>query len=263
MVHRLTLAVLLFVAAGAVAQPLPPALTAPVNDFAEVVDQASAGRLEALIRQLEAATGDVMVVATVRTFQPYADLPSYAVKMFENRGQGIGPRKGDQGVLIVLAVDDRQVRIEVGYGLEAFVTDGFAGETSRDTMVPYFRRGEFGPGLLAGATRVAQRIAEGRNVTLTVDQPPRPSPPSAEIGINPITVLIVLYILFRLIFGSARGRLGRGRGSRWTSGVGPFGVGGGWGSGGWRGGGGWGGSSGGFGGFGGGRSGGGGGGASW
>jgi uncharacterized protein len=111
MVCRLTLASLLVAASLAAAQPLPPPLTAPVNDFAGVIEPASANRLEALIRQLEAATGDVIVVATVRTFQPYADLPSYAVKMFENHGKGIGARKGDTGVLIVLAVDDRQVRI--------------------------------------------------------------------------------------------------------------------------------------------------------
>ncbi|MDH4064451.1 MAG: TPM domain-containing protein, partial [Acidobacteriota bacterium] len=218
MVRRLTLASLFLVASVAAAQPLPPALSAPVNDFAGVIDPASAGELETLIRQLQVATGDIIVVATVKTFQPYPDLPSYAVKMFENHGKGIGERSGDGGALIVLAVDDRQVRIEVGYGLEGFVTDGFAGEVSRDTMVPYFRRGEFGQGLLAGAIRVAQRIADGRNVTLTIQPQPRPSPPSAGIGLNPITVLIVLYILFRLI-GGTRGRVGRRRGSRWASGV--------------------------------------------
>ena len=57
------------------------------------------------------------------------------------------------------------MRIETGYGLEGFITDGFAGETSR-AMTPFFRNGEYGRGLLAGATRVAQRIAEGRNVDL-------------------------------------------------------------------------------------------------
>jgi uncharacterized protein len=261
---RVTLVALLLTASLASAQPLPPELTAPVNDFADVIDARSTAEIETLIRQLQAASGDVIVVATVRTFKPYADLQSYAVEMFENHGKGIGTRKGDNGALIVLAVDDRQVRIEVGYGLEGFVTDGFAGETSRDTMVPYFRRGEYGPGLLAGATRVAQRIADGRHVTIEVASP-RPAPrPGADLRINPITILVVLYILYRLMksSGSAAG-VRRRRGRHWTSGAGPFGVGGGWGGGGWGGGGSWGGSSGGFGGFGGGRSGGGGGGASW
>ena len=260
MARLLTLVALLLAGSVAAAQPLPPELTAPVNDFAGVIDGQSKAQLEQLIRSLQEASGDVIVVATVRTFRPYADLPSYAVKMFENHGRGIGARSQDAGALIVLAVDDRQVRIEVGYGLEGFVTDGFAGETSRDVMVPYFRRGEYGQGLLAGATQVAQRIAEGRNVTLNVQALPVRRPDrSVGIRINPITVLIVLYILYRLLrSGGPRG----GRRGRWSSGVGPFGVGSGWGSSGT-----WGGSSGGFGGgfggFGGGRSGGGGGGASW
>lgn len=268
MARVLILAALLIRAAAASAQPPPPELTAPVNDFAGVIDAASEARLESLIRSLEAASGDALVVATVRTFRPFADLPSYAVTMFENHGRGIGARGPDSGALIVLAVDDRQVRIEVGYGLEGFITDGFAGEVSRDVMVPYFRRGEYGEGLLAGATQVAQRVAEGRNVRLDVPAPPLRRPERAVgFRLNPIVVILVIYVLYRLLrSGGPRGGL-RGRRRRWTSGVGPFGAGAGWGStsswGGSSGGFGGGFGGGGFGGFGGGRSGGGGGGASW
>src|SRR6185503_2183486 len=101
-------------------------------------------------------------VATVKTFQPWPDLKSMAVAMFQNAGHGIGSKEKDNGILLLLAVNDRQVWIEVGYGLEGFITDGFSGETSRDTMVPLFRSGAYGQGLVAGATRLAQRIAEGR-----------------------------------------------------------------------------------------------------
>lgn len=277
MAHRLTHALVLAIAlmaSTAQAQTLtpPPVLTGAVNDFAGVLDAESVRQLETLSRQLLAASGDVLVVATVPTFQPYADIESYAVRMFENQGKGIGERSGDSGVLLLLAVEDRQVRIEVGYGIESFVTDGFAGETSRDVMVPYFRRGDYGTGLLAGATRVARRIAEGRGVDLDVAPLPRAPPrPQGEIRMNLVTLLILLYVIYRLTRGGP-GSGGR-RGRRWSSSVGPFGVGttwGGttWGGGGWGGAsGGWGGSSGGFGGgfggFGGGRSGGGGGGASW
>jgi uncharacterized protein len=250
--------VVCLLAAPAAAQPLPPELTQPVNDLAGVIDRDSASQLDALIRQLQSATGDVLVVATVRTFAPYADLKSYAVKMFENHGRGIGGRAGDTGALIVMAVDDRQVWIEVGYGLEGFITDGFAGETSRETMVPFFRSGDYGRGLLAGATRVALRIAEGRNVTLNVRQVARPEP-APGIRINPILAIFLLWILFRVITARMR-RASPLRRARWTSGVGPFG-GSGWSGGGW--GGSSGGLGGGFGGFGGGRSGGGGGGGSW
>jgi uncharacterized protein len=248
---------LLMVSAAETKQAIPR-LTAPVNDFANVIDASSEAQLDALIRRLQGATGDVMTIATVKTFQPYADLQSYAVEMFENGGQGIGTKGKDNGVLIVLAVDDRQVRIETGYGLEGFITDGFAGETSR-SMVPFFREGDYGRGLVAGATRVAQRFAQGRNVDLNVAPPPQPETRrrSGKGGFSPGFWVILLIILLNLLRG------GRGRRRRWRSGVGPFGGGFG---GGYYGGGGWsrgGGFGGGFGGFGGGRSGGGGGGAGW
>jgi uncharacterized protein len=238
--------------AAATAQQIPR-LTAPVNDFANVIDSSSEAQLDALIRKLQSATGDVMVVATVKTFQPFADMQSYAVEMFENGGQGIGTKGKDNGVLIVLALDDRQVRVETGYGLEGFITDGFAGETSR-AMAPFFRDGEYGRGLMSGATRVARRIADGRNVDLDVAPAPQPQARrrSGNRGFSPSFWVILLIIFLNLMRG------GRRRRRRWWSGVGPFG--GHYGGGGWSRGGGFGG---GFGGFGGGRSGGGGGGAGW
>ena len=99
-----------------------------------------------MIRALQAATADVVVVATVDTIEPYADTREYAVKMFENHGRGIGQKGRDNGLLVLLAVRQREVRVEVGYELEGFVTDGFAGETSRQVMRPFFTRGEYGTG---------------------------------------------------------------------------------------------------------------------
>lgn len=239
--------------APAFAQTQIPELTAPVNDFARIIDASSKDSLDELIRKLQSATGDVMTIATVQTFKPEGDLKSYAVKMFENHGKGIGTKGKDNGVLIVLALDDRQVHIETGYGLEGFITDGFAGETSR-SMTPFFRSSEYGQGLLAGATRVADRIAQGRNVNLDLAPPPQAESGRRSSGGFPPGLIIILLIIFFNMIGRGRGR----RRNRWISGVGPFGGGfggGGFGGGGFGGGG--------FGGFGGGRSGGGGGGASW
>jgi uncharacterized protein len=247
------------VAATATAQDLPPELTQPVNDFAKVIDPQSVQTIEALIRSLQQASGDVVIVATVPTFKPYGDIREYAVKMFENHGRGIGQRGKDNGLLILLAVNDRQVWIEVGYDLEQFVTDGFAGETSRQYMAPEFRRGNFGPGLLAGVSRIVARIAQGRNVTLQGVRPEPDNAPNVGSGGNLILALFIIFILLNVIGRTRRRRFGgwgMGGWSGWNSGVGPFG-GGGWG------GGGGGGFGGGFGGFGGGRSGGGGGGAGW
>ena len=141
----------------AFSQALPPELTRPVNDFANVIDQASTFEIERQILALKAASGDVVVVATIETSAPYADIREYAVKMFENRGRGIGEKGKDNGLLVLLAVKDRRVRAEVGYDLEQFVTDGFAGEVGRNDMAPAFARGEYGPGLRAGVSRFIAR----------------------------------------------------------------------------------------------------------
>ena len=122
---------------AAALQPSPPRLTAPVNDFAGVIDTEHSAELDRRIRALQTATGDVVVVATVPTFKPYGDINEYAVKMFENGGQGIGQRGKDNGALIVVAVEDHAIRIEVGYDLEQFITDGFAGETIRTVVGPW------------------------------------------------------------------------------------------------------------------------------
>ncbi|MGE5815695.1 MAG: TPM domain-containing protein [Acidobacteriota bacterium] len=236
-----------------------PRLTAPVTDLAGVIDAASAAEMDRRIRALQRATGDAIVVVTVDAIAPYGDIDQYAVKLFENHGQGIGVKGKDNGALIVVAIKDRKVRVEVGYGLEEFITDGFAGET-RDLMTGYFRRGEYGPGLLAGVTRLINRVAGGRGVKLE-DVPQEAPAPSQSL---PIGQLFIVGLIILMIISSitrrrpSRRYWGRGPWSGWNSGVGPFG-GGPWGGGfGGFGGFGGGGGGGGFGGFGGGRSGGGG-----
>src|SRR5262245_39023681 len=129
----------------AAAPPLPE-LTGPVNDFAHVIDSASASEIDRMSRALQAKTGDVVVVATVSTIEPYGSVEQYAVKMFENRGRGIGDKAKDNGVLILLAMKERRVRVEVGYGLEQWITDGFAGETSRQGIAPEVDGGRYGNG---------------------------------------------------------------------------------------------------------------------
>jgi uncharacterized protein len=239
-----------------------PALTAPVNDLANVIDEATERELDRRLRTLQTTTGDAIIVATVPSVAPFATIEEYAVRLFERAG--IGDRARDNGALLLVAVNDRQVRVEVGYGLEEFITDGYAGETIRRAILPAFRQGDYSAGVLAGATRLVQRVAEGRGVTLP-DVPVEPEPAPVGRGEPPIGLLIALVIILLMM-----GRLGRGRrrrrwsrygpfigpwiGGGWHGGLGSFGRGFGGGFGGRRGGGG----VGGFGGFGGGMSGGGG-----
>jgi uncharacterized protein len=241
-------------------QPAPPALTAPVNDLANVIDPESENELDQRIRALQAASGDVVVVATVPTFQPFGSIEEYAVKMFENGGRGIGEKGKDNGLLIVVAVEDRKIKIEVGYDLEQFITDGFAGETIRQTITPEFRNGNYGAGLVGGTTRIINRIAERRGVTL--QNVPREAAPPRSTGTGFPWWILVIWILIVILGNRRRRRRGRvwgaGPWSGWNSGIGPFGGGRGGFGGGFGGFGGGGGGGGGFGGFGGGRSGGGG-----
>jgi uncharacterized protein len=223
------------------AQSLPQ-LTEPVNDFAHVIDADSARELDKRIRSLQATTKDVVVVATVESYAPYGSIEEYAVKLFERAG--IGQKGQDNGVLIVLAVKERRVRIEVGYGLEGDITDGFSGDTIRQAMLPEFRNGRYGPGLLAGTTRVIQRIAERRGVTL--QDVPAPAVSAPHSGGIPIPLIIIGIIILIILSSSRRPgpptfrRGGWGGPGLWMGGLGGFGrggFGGGFGGGGFGGGG--------------------------
>jgi len=239
-----------------------PALTDTVNDFAKVIDAQSRAELDRRIRALHATTKDSLVVVTVPTFKPFGSIEEYAVRLFEKAG--IGDKEKDEGLLLLVAVEDRAVRIEVGYGLEGFITDGFSGETIRQDILPAFRQGRYGEGLLNGATRLIQRLSEQRQVAI----PDVPPPPPLKKGPNAGTVLagVAAVVIVLFLIGRAAGRggprgpfTGRRRRSTWSGwhgGIGGFGAGGfGGGFGGFGGGGG---GGGGFGGFGGGMSGGGG-----
>ena len=244
-------------------QGLPTLADAPVNDLAHVIDPSSAAEIDRRVRALKQASGDVVMVVTVDTVGSYGSIEEYSVRLFERAK--IGSREKDNGVLILLAVKDRKVRIYPGYGLEEFITDGFAGETIRQAMLPAFRDGQYGRGLLDGTTRVIQRIAQRRGVSLTdlppAEQPGHDLPPGWVI---PVGVVILILVLRAMSRSQRRPRFPpRGRGGTWSGwhgGVGGFGGGGfGGGFGGFGGlGGGGGGGGGGFGGFGGGRGGGGG-----
>jgi uncharacterized protein len=244
------------------AQPAPPALTDTVNDFAGIIDASSRAELDKRIRALKDTTGDIVVVATVPTFQPYSTIDEYAVKMFENGGRGVGAKGKDNGLLIVVAKDDRKVAIQTGYDLEEFIPDGFAGQTIRDAIGPAFRAGRYGEGLVDATTRIINRIAEKRGVTIPDVPVSRPAQASRSRGRFPFGSLIWVVIFIAIAARNSRRRRrrywGSGPWSNWTGGVGPFGGGGFGGSGGSFGGGGGGFGGGGFGGFGGGRSGGGG-----
>lgn len=230
-----------------------------VSDFAAVVDPGSRAQLEDYCARVEQATGVQLALVTVKTLndEPIEDAANALFRRW-----GIGQKGKDEGLLLLLAVQDHKDRIEVGYGLEPTLPDGFVGSILR-TIKPYLQQNNYSQGLLAAAQEMGTRIAQAKGVSLDFSlqrRPVRMAHPRST-GIPWSLVIIGLVVLFSL-FG--RGGRGGGGGSFITGMIlGNLlgGRSGGWGGGGGFGGGG--GGGGGFGGFGGGDSGGGGASGSW
>jgi len=227
-----------------------------VSDFAGLVDEASRDSTEAIAGELREKTGAELAVVTLPDLGG-EEIDPVAVDLFH--AWGIGKKGKDEGALILLAVKERRVRIEVGYGLEGILPDGLCGSIIRRVMAPELTQGHTGTGLLRGAAAVAGVIAKDRGVTIT-GAIGIPEEDGDERGNRNSVFLIALFAAFVLsaLFRSRSPRRGwRNRGG-WWGGGGPGGDGGMLGGFGGMGGGFGGGGGGGFGGFGGGSSGGGG-----
>ena len=259
---RLALAATLFFpAAGLRAERLQdlPKPTDYVSDYAHVLSPQAVARIDAICRQLDQSAAAQVAVVTIHSLDG-EDRDDYVNRLYQQ--MGIGGKSGnakDRGILIFLAVNDHQRRIEVGYGLEGILPDGKVGDIGRE-MVPYLKQNDFDDAVLLAVSQVGTVIAEDAKVSLDTggDEPVAQQPGARPVHHgNPLGGLIIFVIVLVVFGGSWIGRLLLGFGL--LSGVsrGTW-RGGGWGGGGFGGGGG-----GGFGGFGGGSSGGGGAGGSW
>lgn len=158
-----------FFAACAIAAPqIPPKPTAAagiyVQDYAQVLSAEDKRRLLGIGQELDNKTTAQLAVVTVKTLdgQPIED---YALSIL--REWGIGSKEKNNGALIVVAVQDRRSRIEVGYGLEGLLTDGLTGRIQDQAMIPYFRKGNYAAGIVNGYAVTASIIAKDAGVQLT------------------------------------------------------------------------------------------------
>ncbi len=246
-----------------------PKPTGYVSDLAHVVNPAEEEQLEEFCTKVEQQLGVQFALVTVDTI---GDRPIRDVALDIARKWGVGPKKGNQGVLLLLAVKDRKSDIETGYGIEQYVPDGFAGSTLR-SMRPQLQSGDYGQALLTAAHTMAAQIAQGKGVAFSDAQMPQRAPPeSRHSGGFPFGLIIFGIFILLWLFGRGGRRGGGyrgGGGGGFLTGIllgnllggGRGGYGGGWGDGGGFGGGNSGG--GGFGGFGGGDFGGGGASSNW
>ena len=230
-----------------------------VSDFAHVIDPQSKAALEQYAGRVEQATGAQMALVTLPTLEgePIDDVANTIY-----RAWGVGQKGKDEGIMLLLVIGDRRSRLEVGYGLEPILPDGFDGSILRQ-MRPALRQGQYADAMMAAAQTIGSTIAQAKHVSLDAQLPRRPRRSTGDSIPGP-ALLIGLFVVLWLLRAIGRGG-GGGGGGFWTGlllgglmGRG-FGGGGGGGFGGYDGGGG----GGGFGGFGGGDSGGGGASSDW
>jgi uncharacterized protein len=225
-----------------------------VNDFAGVLDAATADKLTTLCTEVDQKAKAQITVVTIKTLagEPVED---FANRLFQK--WGVGYKGTDRGVMLLLAADDHKYWTEVGYGLEPILPDGKVGRFGRE-MIPLLRQDNYNGAILQDVSQIAQVIAQDSHISLGSLAGLQPAIPARARGegqqlhltAGQIALLFIVFIILAPVLFRFMGPwfllalLTGGRGDGW-------------------GGGGFGGSGGGFGGFGGGSSGGGGAGGSW
>jgi uncharacterized protein len=224
-----------------------PALRGRVNDYAGVMRREQIQSLETRLAQFEQETGHQVAVLTIPTLDG-EDIEGFSIRVAES--WKIGKKGFDNGVILVIAVKDRRLRLEVGYGLEGVLPDAIANQIINEYIVPRFRAQDYAGGIITGTDAVLKVIKKE-----PLPETARKKGGEQAPGLNSLAMLIITLALFGLMaFASSTSRRrnsvwgtrGRHRGP--TIFGGPGGFGGGFGGGGWGGGGGFSGGGGSFGG---------------
>ncbi|MGH7374359.1 MAG: TPM domain-containing protein [Candidatus Rokuibacteriota bacterium] len=220
MLRRFALGLLLFlvVAPAAVALRVPPPPDRRVNDYAGALQPADRERLEQQLIGREAASRNQVVVAVFRSLEGES-LEDYSIRLAQ--AWRIGQKGLDNGVIFLVFLDDRKMRIEVGYGLEGNLTDAISSSILRDVVAPRFREGRVADGIGAGLDAIDRALAG------TYQRPPS-SPGGRQQGGFGWRELAALFVAFVLISVLVQNRMQRASARRrgWTGGSsgwgGPF-----------------------------------------
>ena len=241
---------LVFTGNSAFAQEFPK-LTGRVVDQADLLNPAQEAALTAKLEGLETRTNRQLVVATLNSLEGY-EISDYGYRLGRQwaLGQdGKGESEKDNGAILIVAPNERKMRIEVGYGLEPVLTDGLSSSIIRNDITPAFKAGDFPAGINAGVDRIVTQLElpadEAAKIAAAAGQQNRNS--NGE-GIPIGAIIFMLFFIFFVVLPIIRSLGGGGRKHR-RGGVGPVII---WGGNDWGGGGGssWGGGGGGgFGGF--------------
>lgn len=189
-----------------------PNPTGYVEDFAHVINPEEKAELEAFCQRVDQQLGAQFALVTIDTL---GDRPIRDFALDLGRKWGVGSKGTNQGLLVVLSIKDRQNDIEVGRGLEPYVTDGFAGATRRD-MAPQLRQGEYGAALLGAARTLAGQIAQGKGIAFSDGLPavrPRQRQRSSGGGFGWLVLVGIFFLFWLLGRGGRRGGGGGGIGN--------------------------------------------------
>jgi uncharacterized protein len=199
-------AVLLFAVSWAAAEVAVPPLKARVTDLTGTLDAGQRAALEQKLAAFEAGKGAQIAVLLVPTTQP-EEIEQYSIRVADAWKLG---RKGiDDGVLFLVAKNDRKMRIEVGRGLEGAIPDVIAKRIGSDIVAPYFRRGDFYGGITAGVERIIKTV-EGE--PLPAARPRAQQKPGTAFE-DIESFLVFGFILVFVVGGILRAVLGRFAGS--------------------------------------------------
>ncbi|HET6373363.1 MAG TPA: TPM domain-containing protein, partial [Candidatus Polarisedimenticolia bacterium] len=206
---------------------IPARTDHPVHDYAKVIIREDQRKMEDLSRELLEKARVSLIVVTISSLEgePIEDL---TVRWL--REWGIGDKETNRGILVLVAVGDRKVRIENGYGVEGYLPDGLVGEIIDEEALPYYKRGDYSVGTLRMVERLALLTAQEYGFELSGEVSSRLRP-TIITGVGKLLLILLLFLLvvgglpliMRLLLLGAGGRSGRGRGrGGWHTGGGGF-----------------------------------------
>ncbi len=192
--------ILIFVCSILTAQPEIPVLNKYAVDFTNTIGAERLNELNSELARFDEATTTQIVFLMISTLEDYP-IEMYANEVAEKNG--IGTRENDNGILFIVALNDRKMRIEVGYGLEGALPDALAGSIIRNEVAPYFKQENYYEGVVAGLTAITQAV-QGEYTRKDKDRTRRTGD---DDGGFPF-IYIIFLILFLLFGGRGRGGLG-------------------------------------------------------
>lgn len=188
---------LAFVSAPAAALDLPARPQGPIYDEADILPADQEAALDQRLRAFDAKTGDAVIVVTVNSLQGDT-IEDYASKLYAS--WGIGGAERDTGVLLLIAPNERKMRIEVGYGLTPYITDILSGRIIRDDITPRFKRGDMVGGINAGVDALLTQLSQSPEDAKAIAEAAAAAEKNRANSGGGFPVGLIVWIVFIVIF---------------------------------------------------------------